>query len=277
MNLNATIRGADARSSRTRVWFTMKFVWPMITGADRRSGSRRSPKAWRPPSAASKDLAAGECACRGTVARRAQARAGRSNTRRRRGPTRSSRPPSRPRRAKARACSRARARRSRSRRRRRAMSCAARWRRSPCAARRRSSSARSIRARTRSCSTSWPIGALSAPWPNGSPSPDPTPRPCSSWRAARSACRSGPRPCAAAASVVADPRVDGAARQSRRVSADAAGRAGHRRRRRDASTSTARNFIATLAANRRLGLLPEIAARYEQLRAEAERTRRCRR
>ena len=34
----------------------------------------------------------------------------------------------------------------------------------------------------------------------------------------------------------------------------------------------ARNFIATLAANRRLAYLPEIAARYEQLRAEAERT-----
>ena len=34
----------------------------------------------------------------------------------------------------------------------------------------------------------------------------------------------------------------------------------------------AQNFIATLAANRRLGFLPEIAARYEQLRADAERT-----
>ena len=34
----------------------------------------------------------------------------------------------------------------------------------------------------------------------------------------------------------------------------------------------ARNFIATLAANRRLSYLPEIAARYEQLRADAERT-----
>ena len=33
-----------------------------------------------------------------------------------------------------------------------------------------------------------------------------------------------------------------------------------------------RNFIATLAANRRLAYLPEIAARYEQMRAEAERT-----
>lgn len=35
---------------------------------------------------------------------------------------------------------------------------------------------------------------------------------------------------------------------------------------------TARNFISTLAVNRRLGLLPEIAARYAQLRADAERT-----
>jgi F-type H+-transporting ATPase subunit delta len=34
----------------------------------------------------------------------------------------------------------------------------------------------------------------------------------------------------------------------------------------------ARNLLMTLAANRRLGFLPEIAARYEQLRAEAERT-----
>jgi F-type H+-transporting ATPase subunit delta len=34
----------------------------------------------------------------------------------------------------------------------------------------------------------------------------------------------------------------------------------------------ARNLIGTLAANRRLGFLPEIAERYEQLRAEAERT-----
>lgn len=33
-----------------------------------------------------------------------------------------------------------------------------------------------------------------------------------------------------------------------------------------------RNFIATLAANRRLAYLPEIAERYEQLRADAERT-----
>ena len=34
----------------------------------------------------------------------------------------------------------------------------------------------------------------------------------------------------------------------------------------------ARNLIATLAANRRLSYLPEIAARYEQLRADAEST-----
>lgn len=34
----------------------------------------------------------------------------------------------------------------------------------------------------------------------------------------------------------------------------------------------AQNFIKTLAANKRLGFLPEIAARYEQLRADAERT-----
>ena len=34
----------------------------------------------------------------------------------------------------------------------------------------------------------------------------------------------------------------------------------------------ARNLLSTLAANRRLGYLPEISARYERLRAEAERT-----
>ncbi len=36
--------------------------------------------------------------------------------------------------------------------------------------------------------------------------------------------------------------------------------------------SQARNFIATLAHYRRLGFLPEIAAHFEQLRADAERT-----
>ena len=34
----------------------------------------------------------------------------------------------------------------------------------------------------------------------------------------------------------------------------------------------ASNFLRSLAANRRLGFLPEIAGRFEQLRAEAERT-----
>src|SRR5512138_1512853 len=38
----------------------------------------------------------------------------------------------------------------------------------------------------------------------------------------------------------------------------------------DAMTEQTRNFLATLADNRRLALLPEIAAKYEQLRAEAE-------
>jgi len=40
----------------------------------------------------------------------------------------------------------------------------------------------------------------------------------------------------------------------------------------DAFDDAARNFIRTLAANKRLGFLPEIAARYEQLRADAERS-----
>lgn len=40
----------------------------------------------------------------------------------------------------------------------------------------------------------------------------------------------------------------------------------------DAFDEQAKNFIRTLAANKRLALLPEIAARYERLRADAERT-----
>ena len=40
----------------------------------------------------------------------------------------------------------------------------------------------------------------------------------------------------------------------------------------EAFDEPARNFISTLAANKRLGFLPEIAGRYEQLRADAERT-----
>lgn len=38
----------------------------------------------------------------------------------------------------------------------------------------------------------------------------------------------------------------------------------------DALDDNARNFIAALAQNRRLGLLPEIASMYETLRADAE-------
>ncbi len=40
----------------------------------------------------------------------------------------------------------------------------------------------------------------------------------------------------------------------------------------DAFDDGAKNFIRTLAANKRLGFLPEIAARYERLRADAERS-----
>jgi F-type H+-transporting ATPase subunit delta len=40
----------------------------------------------------------------------------------------------------------------------------------------------------------------------------------------------------------------------------------------DVLQTQARNFIATLAHYRRLGFLPEIAAHFEQLRADAERT-----
>jgi F-type H+-transporting ATPase subunit delta len=73
-----------------------------------------------------------------------------------------------------------------------------------------------------------------------------------------------------AASIIADPRV-GALIGNPRVSTAqlvelVTGVAG-----KDLD-GEARNLIATLAANRRLGFLPEIAARFEQLRAEAERT-----
>jgi F-type H+-transporting ATPase subunit delta len=73
-----------------------------------------------------------------------------------------------------------------------------------------------------------------------------------------------------AASVVADPRVQAllgnpgiSPEQLAELVTGAAG-AGF--------DQQASNFISTLAANRRLGFLPEIAARYEQLRADAERT-----
>ena len=72
----------------------------------------------------------------------------------------------------------------------------------------------------------------------------------------------------ASASVIADPRVKAllgnpgvSAEQLVTLVSEVAG-----------IDAQATNFIATLAANRRLGFLPEIAARYEQLRAEAERT-----
>ncbi len=73
-----------------------------------------------------------------------------------------------------------------------------------------------------------------------------------------------------AATVVADPRVK-ALLGNPAVSADAlvglVTEVGGK-----SLDEQARNFLATLAANRRLGFLPEIAARYEQLRADAERT-----
>jgi F-type H+-transporting ATPase subunit delta len=73
-----------------------------------------------------------------------------------------------------------------------------------------------------------------------------------------------------AATVVADPRV-GALLGNPAVSADQlvdlVTEVGGAR-----LDEQARNLIAILAANRRLGYLPEIAARYAQLRADAERT-----
>jgi F-type H+-transporting ATPase subunit delta len=75
---------------------------------------------------------------------------------------------------------------------------------------------------------------------------------------------------ALAASVVADPRV-AALLNNPAVSAEQlvglVSEVGGAR-----LDEQARNLVATLAANRRLGYLPEIAARYEQLRADAERT-----
>jgi F-type H+-transporting ATPase subunit delta len=73
-----------------------------------------------------------------------------------------------------------------------------------------------------------------------------------------------------AARVIADPRV-GALLGNPGVSTDqlvelVAGVAGA------SLNEQGHNLIATLAANRRLGFLPEIAGRFEQLRAEAERT-----
>ena len=77
---------------------------------------------------------------------------------------------------------------------------------------------------------------------------------------------------AAAAAVVADPRVRAllgnpgiSAAQLVALVTDIGGSG-------QAFDEQARNFIATLAANKRLGFLPEIAARFEQLRADAERT-----
>lgn len=72
----------------------------------------------------------------------------------------------------------------------------------------------------------------------------------------------------AAAAVVAEPRVAAVigsphvgSEQLVALLADAAG---------PAADGHGRNFLQALAANRRLGLLPEIAAQYEELRAAAE-------
>ncbi len=63
-----------------------------------------------------------------------------------------------------------------------------------------------------------------------------------------------------------------AARQSRGQSADAAGRAGDRRGRRRAWTSRPAISSPRSPPTGASAYLPEIAARYEQLRADAERT-----
>jgi F-type H+-transporting ATPase subunit delta len=85
---------------------------------------------------------------------------------------------------------------------------------------------------------------------------------------------------AAAAAVVADPRVRAllgnpgisAAQLVALVTDISGGSAGAAGGDGKGGDQQVRNFIATLAANKRLGFLPEIAARFEQLRADAERT-----
>ena len=72
---------------------------------------------------------------------------------------------------------------------------------------------------------------------------------------------------AAAATAVADERV-AKLLSSPRVQAGGPGRADRRSERR--ADERGRNFLSTLAQNRRLGVLPEVAAIYEELRAEVE-------
>jgi len=70
-----------------------------------------------------------------------------------------------------------------------------------------------------------------------------------------------------AAAVVADERVAKLLNSPRVAPADMAGMVADIA---GAADEQGRNFLGTLAANRRLGLLPEIAAMFETLRAEAE-------
>ena len=69
---------------------------------------------------------------------------------------------------------------------------------------------------------------------------------------------------AAVKAMLASPKAAPAVRAE--VLAELAGKAGEK------LDQQGRNFIGLLAENRRLGLLPEIAADYERLRAEAENT-----
>jgi F-type H+-transporting ATPase subunit delta len=68
----------------------------------------------------------------------------------------------------------------------------------------------------------------------------------------------------AAAALIANPRVR--ADELVKLIADVANDGGAR------VAAEGRNFLATLAHNRRLGFLPEIAAQYAALRAESEQT-----
>ena len=69
-----------------------------------------------------------------------------------------------------------------------------------------------------------------------------------------------------AARVAADPQVAGLLGSPRLTNADAVSLLAI-----DGASEAMRNFLALLADNRRLALLPEIAGLFEELRAEAER------
>ena len=96
----------------------------------------------------------------------------------------------------------------------------------------------------------------------------PTPAPRSRWRATQARFAAWSDALGFAARVAADPQVAallGNPQLTPADAVDAAVAAEWRRARRS------RSFLALLADNRRLALLPEIAGLFDELRAEAER------